>query len=111
MRKLTPLLFFISVTRFVAAGTVWIDTDVSIGSPIREVDDAYAIVLGLHSAEIQIAGISTSYGNAPLGYTTRAARELVRQFGAVANVRTDQIFTGARSAADLGQRSAASEAL
>lgn len=111
MRKLTPLLFFISVTRFVAAGTVWIDTDVSIGSPIREVDDAYAIVLALHSGEIQIAGISTSYGNAPLGHTTRAARELVRRFGAAANVRPDQIFAGARSAADLGRRREASDAL
>ena len=111
MRKLTILLLFIAGTRFAPAGTVWIDTDVSIGSPIREVDDAYAIVLALHSGEIRIAGISTSYGNAPLGHTTRAARELVWQFGAEARLRSDQIFAGARSAADLGRRNEASEAL
>jgi pyrimidine-specific ribonucleoside hydrolase len=110
MRKLTLLVFALSL-RFVEAGTVWIDTDVSIGSPIREVDDAYALMLALHSPEICIAGISTSYGNAPLGHTTRAARELIRQFGVAASVRPEQVFPGARSAADLGRRSEASEAL
>jgi inosine-uridine nucleoside N-ribohydrolase len=111
MRKLTLLVFVLGLIRFVDAGTVWIDTDVSIGSPIREVDDGYALVLALHSPEIRVAGISTSYGNAPLGHTTRAARELIRQFGAPGRVRPEQIFTGAGSAADLGSRSQASEAL
>jgi inosine-uridine nucleoside N-ribohydrolase len=111
MQKLTLLVVTLGLVRFVDAGTVWIDTDVSIGSPIREVDDAYALVLALHSPEIQIAGLSTSYGNAPLGHTTRAARELVRQIGAAAGVKPDQVFAGARSAADLGRRSEASEAL
>jgi pyrimidine-specific ribonucleoside hydrolase len=111
MRKLTLLVLALGVAHFVDAGTVWIDTDVSIGSPIREVDDAYALVLALHSPEIRIAGISTSYGNAPLGHTTRAAQELIRQFGAPANMRHEQVFTGATSAADMGRRTRASEAL
>ena len=111
MRKLALLAFAVSLVHFANAGTVWIDTDVSIGSPIREVDDAYALVLAFHSPEIRIAGISTTYGNAPLGHTTRAAQELVRDFGAVANLRPDQVFAGARSADDLGRRSEASEAL
>jgi pyrimidine-specific ribonucleoside hydrolase len=111
MRRLTLLALALGLTRFVDAGTIWIDTDVSIGSPIREVDDAYALVLALHSPEIRIAGISTSYGNAPLGHTTRAARELIRQFGVPANVRPEQVFAGATAAADLGRRSQASEAL
>jgi len=111
MRKLTLLVLALSLARLVDAGTVWIDTDVSIGSPIREVDDAYALVLALHSPEIRIAGVSTSYGNAPLGHTTRAARELIRQFGAPANLRPEQVFTGATSAADIGRRTQASEAL
>jgi pyrimidine-specific ribonucleoside hydrolase len=111
MRKLTLFIVILNVARWADASTVWIDTDVSIGSPIREVDDAYAIILALHSPEIQIAGISTSYGNAPLGQTTRAARELIRQFGAEANVNPDQIFAGARSSTDFGRRSEASEAL
>ncbi|MDP9100193.1 MAG: nucleoside hydrolase [Verrucomicrobiota bacterium] len=111
MRKLTLLVLALGLVRLVNAGTVWIDTDVSIGSPIREVDDAYALVLALHSPEIRIAGISTSYGNAPLGHTTRAARELIRLFGAPGNMRPDQVFTGATSAADFGRRSQASDAL
>jgi pyrimidine-specific ribonucleoside hydrolase len=111
MRKLTLLVFVLGFARFIDARTVWIDTDVSIGSPIREVDDAYALVLALHSPELRIAGISTSYGNAPLRHTTRAARELVRQFGAPANLRPERVFTGARSAAAFGSRSEASEAL
>jgi inosine-uridine nucleoside N-ribohydrolase len=97
--------------RVVSASTVWIDTDVSIGSPIREVDDAYALVLALHSPEIRIAGISTSYGNAPLSHTTRAARELIREFGGPANLRPEQVFAGAASAASIGRRTPASEAL
>lgn len=111
MRKLAVIVALLSATHVACARTVWIDTDVSIGSPIREVDDGYALVIALHSPEIRIAGVSTSYGNAPLGYTTRAALELLERFGAAANVRPEQVFAGARSAADLGQRSPASEAL
>ena len=111
MRALSLLGAVLGFVRLLSAGTVWIDTDVSIGSPIREVDDAYALVLAFHSPEIQIAGISTSYGNAPLGHTTRAARELVRLFGGDANVKAEEVFVGAGSAADLGRRNEASEAL
>src|SRR5881394_171450 len=111
MRRLALFGAVLGFVRVAAAGTVWIDTDVSIGSPIREVDDAYALVLALHSPELRIAGVSTSYGNAPLGHTTLAARELVQRFGVAGNVRPAQVFTGARSAADLGRRSEASEGL
>jgi len=111
MGRLALLAAVIGCARLAAAGTVWIDTDVSIGSPIREVDDAYALVLALHSPEIRIAGISTSYGNAPLGHTTRVARELISRFGTPANVMPEQVFTGATAATDLGRRSQASEAL
>ncbi|HEY8835276.1 MAG TPA: nucleoside hydrolase [Chthoniobacterales bacterium] len=111
MRKLTLFVAILCFARFAVAATVWLDTDVSIGSPIREVDDAYALVLAFHSPEIRIVGISTTYGNAPLGHTTRMAQELVREFGATASVKPDQVFAGARSADDLGRRSEASEAL
>jgi inosine-uridine nucleoside N-ribohydrolase len=111
MRALRLLGAVLGLARVVSANPVWIDTDVSIGSPIREVDDAYALVLALHSPEIRIAGVSTSYGNAPLGQTTRVARELIRQFGTPAKLRPEQVFTGATSAAGLGRRNEASEAL
>ena len=93
------------------ATAVWIDSDVSIGSPIREVDDAYALVLAFHSPEIRIAGLSTSYGNAPLGHTTHVAQDIVRRFGAPAGLSVAKVYAGARSAADLGRRTEASNAL
>ena len=111
MRGVALLGAVLGCARLAVAGTVWIDTDVSIGSPIREVDDAYALVLAFHSPEIRIAGVSTTYGNAPLAHTTRVARDMVRQFGGAANVRTDQVYPGAGSANELGQRTEASEAL
>jgi inosine-uridine nucleoside N-ribohydrolase len=93
------------------ATAVWIDSDVSIGSPIREVDDAYALVLALHSPEIRIAGLSTTYGNAPLGHTTHVARDIVRRFGARADLSVAKVHPGARSPRDLSRRTEASNAL
>jgi inosine-uridine nucleoside N-ribohydrolase len=88
------------------AGTIWIDTDPSIGLPLREVDDAYALLLAFHSPELQLAGISTTYGNASVDGTTRVAADLASRFGAhVAVVR------GAASPANLGRETSASAAL
>jgi len=111
MRKLCASLAILCLASVARAATVWIDTDVSIGSPIREVDDAYALVLAFHSPEIRIAGLSTTYGNAPVGQTTRVAGDLVKRFGRAANLTVDHIYGGAGSASDLGQRSRASDAL
>lgn len=94
-----------------AADAVWIDSDVSIGSPIREVDDAYALVLASHSPEIRIVGLSTTYGNAPLGHTKRMAQDIVRRFGAPAGLSVTKVYSGARSASELGRRTDASNAL
>jgi purine nucleosidase len=111
MRKLCAFLAILCLASSVRAATVWIDTDVSIGSPIREVDDAYALVLAFHSPEIRIAGLSTTYGNAPIGQTTRVARDLVKRFGRPAGLTVDHVHAGAGAASDLGRRSAASDAL
>ena len=111
MRKRCVFLGLICLARYAQAATVWIDTDVAIGSPIREVDDAFALILAFHSPEVRIAGLSTTYGNAPLSQTTRAARDLVQRFGRSAGLTVDAVFTGAGSASDLGRRSDASDAL
>jgi inosine-uridine nucleoside N-ribohydrolase len=111
MRALSLLGAIFGFVRVLSGETVWIDTDVSIGSPIREVDDAYALVLAFHSPEIRIAGVSTTYGNAPLGHTTHAAREIVGLFGNDANLKAEEVFVGARSPAELGRPSESSEAL
>jgi inosine-uridine nucleoside N-ribohydrolase len=111
MRKLCLALVSLGLACHTGAATVWIDTDVSIGSPIREVDDAFALLLAFHSPELRAAGISTTYGNASLGATTRVAREIVQRFGGSAGLTTGDVFAGAGSASDLGRRSAASDAL
>jgi len=111
MRQLWALIALLGLACGARAATVWIDTDVSIGSPFREVDDAYALVLALHSPEIRIAGLSTTYGNAPLGHTTRAARDLVSRFGFGAGLSGADVYPGAGSASELGRRTAASDAL
>src|SRR5213078_1607281 len=101
MHKLAVIVALLGAAHPAAARTVWIDTDVSIGSPIREVDDAYALVLAFHSPEIRIAGVSTTYGNASVAATTRAATDLVSRFGGAAGLKADRVFPGARSANDL----------
>lgn len=111
MGKLRAFLAILYLASSARAATVWIDTDVSIGSPFREVDDAFALVLAFHSPEIQIAGLSTTYGNASLGHTTHAAQDLVRRFGGAAGLTVERVFAGAGSARDLGRQSPASDAL
>jgi pyrimidine-specific ribonucleoside hydrolase len=111
MRKLWGFVAILCLASAARAATGWIDTDVSIGSPIREVDDAYALVLAFHSREIRIAGLSTTYGNAPLGQTTRVARDLVQRFGRDAGLTVDRVYAGAESASELGRGSRASDAL
>lgn len=111
MRKLCVCLALLCLTHNAGAERVWIDTDLSIGSPIREVDDGYALVLAFHSPEIQIAGLSTTYGNAPLGQTTRATLDLVQRFGDSAGIWREDVFAGAKSAWTLGERTPASDAL
>jgi pyrimidine-specific ribonucleoside hydrolase len=111
MRKSYLFLSLIFLAHYATAATVWIDTDISIGSPIREVDDAFALVLAFHSPEIRIAGLSTTYGNASLAQTTRAAHDLVKRFGQSAGLTVDDVFAGAGSAFDLSRQSEASDAL
>jgi pyrimidine-specific ribonucleoside hydrolase len=89
------------------ATTVWLDTDASIGSPFREVDDAFAIVLALRCSNLRIAGVSTTYGNAPLRTTTAVTTDLIGRFGG----RVDRVYPGARSRKDLGVQTAATDAL
>jgi inosine-uridine nucleoside N-ribohydrolase len=88
------------------AETVWIDTDISIGSPFREVDDAFALLLAFRSPELKIAGISTSYGNAPLAATTASARNLLSK---VEPHRA--VYPGAESRHDIERETEASRAL
>lgn len=86
--------------------SVWIDTDLSIGSPLREVDDAYALLLAFNSPELRVVGLSSTYGNAPLRATTERTGDLLRRLRRSAGVEA-----GAASPRELGKRTAATEAL
>ncbi|MEP6821195.1 MAG: nucleoside hydrolase [Chthoniobacterales bacterium] len=112
---MTRLAVFLGALTLTCAATarnaVWIDTDPAIGAPWREVDDAFALILAFHSPELRIAGISTTYGNAPLRRTTEVARDLVRHFGKCAGLTTADIHAGARSPSDAAKNSDATEAL
>lgn len=90
---------------------IWIDTDPSMGAPYREVDDAFALVLAFHSPSCEIAGISTTYGNAGIKRTTAVARDLVRRFGAPARITGADVYAGSSGQASLGRATFATEAL
>ena len=90
---------------------VWIDTDPSIGVPLHEADDGFALIQAFHSPEIRIRGISTTYGNASLNTTTRIAREMVIRFGGPAQLIEPHVHFGAASARDLGKPTPATAAL
>ncbi|MFN2474743.1 MAG: nucleoside hydrolase [Chthoniobacterales bacterium] len=110
MRLATFLLCLLLADRL-SATTVWIDTDCAIGAPWREVDDGFALILAFHSPQLQIAGISTTYGNAGLSRTDAVTRNIVRRFGAAAGVSEASVFSGARRAGDLRGAADATEAL
>jgi inosine-uridine nucleoside N-ribohydrolase len=101
------LLFFGCALPCARATTVWLDTDASIGSPIREVDDAFALLLALRCSNLRIAGISTTYGNAPLRTTTAVTTDLLGRFGSP----IPKVHPGARSRQDLGRETVATSAL
>lgn len=94
-----------------AATRVWIDTDPSLGAPYREVDDGFALVFGFNSPELQIAGISTTFGNAGVKRTTAVARDLVRRFGASAHLTAADVYAGAASPKSVDKATDATEAL
>ena len=110
--RLATFLFFLFVSgRLSAATAVWIDTDCAIGAPWREVDDGFALILAFHSPQLQIAGISTTYGNAGLSRTDAVTRSIVRRFGAAAGVSDANVFRGAQRRGEFGARTDATEAL
>ncbi len=56
---------------------VWIDTDAACGhSRTTDPDDCLALLLLARAPGIEIAGISSVFGNAPLGVTDRTTRDL-----------------------------------
>ena len=69
-----------------------IDTDIALGAihdgRPRDVDDAYALVAALNNPAIDLLGITTVFGNAPLSDTDAIAREIVAMKGSAVPVAT-----------------------
>lgn len=62
---------------------IWIDADAACGTGTRRDPDDCLAVLSLASAtQIDIAGISTVFGNAPVSETDQVMRALVQELGA-----------------------------
>ncbi|MEM7367685.1 MAG: nucleoside hydrolase [Bacteroidota bacterium] len=84
---------------------VWIDTDLAIGTQtpdgsFADVDDAYAILQMMLSPDVQIAGISTVFGNTDVDTATRLSQELCATFAP-----QTPVFRGADSPLNLQQLS------
>jgi pyrimidine-specific ribonucleoside hydrolase len=86
---------------------VWIDTDPSISSGAREVDDGFALIQAFHSPELDIRGVSVVFGNAPLEEAWPIGQEIVKKYGPP-NL---PIYAGAAKAEQLGTATDASRAL
>lgn len=82
---------------------VVIDTDVAIGIPERDVDDALAIVMALNSPELEVCGITLTFGNDSLDNVAQSMSEL----DGVVGLSTIDVARGAGSAADFGKRTEA----
>jgi inosine-uridine nucleoside N-ribohydrolase len=69
------------------ARRLWIDTDAACGhSRTTDPDDCFAIALLARAPEIEIVGISTVAGNAPLDVVERITRELAARTGRTLSV-------------------------
>lgn len=80
----TPPLALQPGDRYVAAAQrVWIDTDAACGAGARsDPDDCLAMLLLARAQAVELAGVSTVFGNAPLAVTDRTTRQLAQQLAA-----------------------------
>jgi purine nucleosidase len=56
---------------------VWIDTDAACNGGNADPDDCLAMLVLMNSPDVEIVGISTVFGNAPLSVVDRTTRDLV----------------------------------
>jgi purine nucleosidase len=58
---------------------VWIDTDAACNGGNADPDDCFAMLVLMNSPDVEIVGISTVFGNAPLSVVDRTTRDLVER--------------------------------
>ncbi|MHA1380756.1 MAG: nucleoside hydrolase [Candidatus Helarchaeota archaeon] len=86
---------------------ILIDTDPAISIPFCDVDDGLALFLALNSPELDIEGITTTFGNSTLNQVTKVAKDILK----VARRQDIPIFKGAYNEKWLGIRTSASNFL
>jgi purine nucleosidase len=80
---LPELVYSAAPHRAAKAIRVWIDADAACGTgPHRDPDDCLALLSLATASEIDIVGISTVFGNAPVAETDRVMRALVQRLHA-----------------------------
>ena len=90
-----------------AAEKIIIDTDPGLGCAAADVDDGLAIALALHSPELEVTGLTVTYGNVPLERGLASADRLLRVLG-----REDvPVLRGAASCRDIDKSTPASDFL
>jgi inosine-uridine nucleoside N-ribohydrolase len=60
---------------------VWIDTDAACNGGNVDPDDCFAMLVLMNAPDVEIVGISTVFGNAPLSVVDRTTRDLVGRAG------------------------------
>lgn len=80
---------------------IWIDSDAACGTGAhRDPDDCLALLLLLHADEVQVAGISTVFGNAPLAQTIDVTRRLVGLVARDTGARALDVAAGCATSSD-----------
>jgi purine nucleosidase len=74
---------------------VWIDTDAACNGANADPDDCFAMLVLMHSPDVEIVGISTVFGNAPLSVVGRTTRDLV---GRIAGSSSMPVHSGSSTA-------------
>ena len=74
---------------------VWIDTDAACNGLNADPDDCFAMLVLMCSPDVEIVGISTVFGNAPLSIVDRTTRDLV---GRVAGSSDILVHSGSSTA-------------
>jgi purine nucleosidase len=83
------------------AGKVWIDTDAACGAgPMTDPDDCLALLALLKAPGIDVVGVSTVFGNAPLEVTDRTTRDVTSRLAAE-GIRVPPVHRGRDSAAGV----------
>ena len=70
---------------------VWVDSDPSMGLPLHDCDDGFALYQAIHSPSLEICGVSVSYGNT----SAPAAMRITRRFWSCLGSRGPALIAGA----------------